>query len=161
LLYESIEDYTRAAEIYIKANETQKAAQLYEKAKKFDYAAMLYLDAGSVDKAVECLKMADQRVQAAKFLIQRNNPQQAIAILQEIPTEHEQYQEACVLLGQLFTNMEMHSVALQKLLAATNEQQIGADNLDIYYALAISYEKAAQYSKAREVFEKILSIQLG
>lgn len=160
MLYESIEDFTHAAELYLRMKEPQKAAEFYEKAKNYEYAAHLYQQSGQIEQAIACLQMGGSRLQAAKLLIHKNEPQKAISILQEVTQEQDEYHEACVLLGQLFTSLGMFNVALQKLIEATRNDEISKENIDLYYALAQAYEKSHQYSKAREVFEKILSVRL-
>ncbi len=161
LFYETLDDSIKAAELYLKLNEMAKAAELYERAKNFDYAAKLYEEVGKLDRAIVCLIQSGQRIRAAKLLGEGNDPQRAIKLLQEIPSTDDDYLESCVLLGQLFTRMEMYSVAQQKFLEAIREEPLSPENIEIFYHLARLYERSAQYSKAREVYEKILSVNLG
>ncbi len=160
LFYETLDDSTKAAELYLKLNEMEKAAELYERAKNFDYAAKLYEEVGKLDRAIDCLTQAGQRIRAAKLISEGNGAQKAISLLQQIAPEDDDYLESCILLGQLFTRMEMYSVAQQKFLEAVRDEPLSADNIEIYYHFARLYEKSAQYSKAREVYEKILSVNL-
>lgn len=160
LFYESLEDHSRSAELYLKLNEIDKAAKLYEKSKQYEVAAKLYEEAGLLDRAIGCLTSAGRNIQAAKILIERDEIKKAVAILQEIDAEQDSYSEACILLGQLFSKMEMYSVAQQKFNEAIDNQPMTRENVEIYYNLAIAYERAAQYSMARDIFERILSIDL-
>ena len=57
--------------------------------------------------------------------------------------------------------MEMYEVALQKFGEAIRGQALSKDNIDIYYGMALCHEKSTQYSKARDLFERILAIQFG
>ena len=72
------------------------------------------------------------------LLIRREEPQRAVSLLQEIQSDHDEYQEAAVLLGQLFTRMEMYEVALQKFAEAIREQPLSKDNIDVYYGMALA-----------------------
>ncbi len=105
--------------------------------------------------------LASQRIGAAKLLIEKDELQKAISVLQEIQQDQEDYQDACILLGQIFTRMKMHSVAVQKFLEATQNQPVARENIEVYYGLGMAYEKAAQYTRARETYEKILSVDIG
>jgi serine/threonine protein kinase/tetratricopeptide (TPR) repeat protein len=161
LLYEGIEEFNHAAELYLQLNENKKAAELYEKAKNFEYASRLYEELGLTEKAIDCLSQANENIRAAKLLIRREEPQRAVSLLQEIQSDHDEYQEACVLLGQLFTRMEMYEVALQKFVEAIRDQPLSKDNIEVYYGMALAHEKATQYSKARDIYERILAVQFG
>lgn len=161
VLYEGEEEYSHAAELFLALKEPGKAAELYEKAKNYEYAARLYEQAGRMDRAINALLLCGKRIEAARLLIQKNEHQKAIPILQDINQDQDEYHEACLLLGELFTTLEMYPVALQKLIEATKNNPISRDNIDLYYALALAHERSHQYSKAREVFEKILSVQMG
>lgn len=161
MLYEGLEDYAKAGEQYLKMNETQRAAELYEKSKNFEYAAKLYEEAGSLDKAIECLTDAGQILQAAELLIKRDETQKAISLLQNISREHDDYPEACRMLGNLFSRLEMYSVAIQKFEDAIHKQPLSRENIDTYYGMGVAYEKGGFYTKAREIYEKIVAVQLG
>ena len=161
LLFESAEEYDRAAEVYLRLNERFRAAEFYEKAKNFTYAAKLYEEAGNVEKAISCLSASGQSLHAAQLLIKREDTQQAIALLQQISPDHDDYSEATALLGSLFSRMGMYSVALQKFQESLGGKPLGRDNIDVYYEMAVAWEKANYYSKAREIYEKLVAEQFG
>lgn len=161
LLYEGNEEYMKAADLYLKLKEPKKAAELLEKAKQYEYAARIYQEAGLLDNAIGCLIQASQKTAASRLLMEKNDYQKAISMLQEIHQDQEDYQDACILLGQIFTRMGMHSVAVQKFLEGTQNQPVARENIEVYYGLALAYEKAAQYSRARETYEKILSVDIA
>jgi serine/threonine protein kinase len=161
LLYEGNDEHIKAADLYIKLKEPRKAAELLEKAKQYEYAARIYQEAGILDRAIECMIFASQRIAAARLLIGKNELQKAISILQEVHPDHEDFQDACILLGKIFTRMEMHAVAVQKFLEGTQNQPVSRENIELYYGLAMAYERAAQYTRARETFEKILSVDIA
>jgi serine/threonine protein kinase/uncharacterized protein HemY len=160
LFYESFEEYAKAAELYLKLNEPERAGDLYERAKNFDFAAKFYQEAGNTRKAIDCLIQSGKRIAAAKLQIEKEQIQQAVSLLQQIPFEDEDYPDACLLLGQLFSNMGMFTVAQQKLQEAINKQPISTDNIELFYHLALLYERVAQYSRARELLEQIVSVDL-
>ena len=159
-LFESLEDYPKAAELYLKQQDYKKAAELYEKAKNFEQAAHYYEKAELIDRAIECLVRSDKRIRASKMLVEKDSIQPAISILQQIHPEADDYVEACIMLGQLFTQMEMYSVAQEKFKEAIRNEPLSKNNIQIYYGLALAYEKSAQYSKSREIYEKIVAVDL-
>lgn len=161
LLFENAEDYDRAAEIYLRLNEKGKAAELFEKAKNLTYAARLYEETGRVENAINCLTASGQFLRAAQLLIKGEDVPKAVSILQAIPPDHDDHVEACALLGALFTGMGMYSVAIQKFMEAVGDKPLGRENMDIYFEMAVAWEKANYYSKARDIYEKILAIQWG
>ena len=160
LLYEGNEEFTKAADLYMKLKEFKKAAELLEKAKQYEYAARIYQESGHLEQAISCLLLGSQKIAASRLLMEKNDPQKAISILQDIHPEHEDYQDACILLGQIFTRMGMHAVAVQKFLEGTQSQPVARENIEVYYGLGEAYEKAAQYTRARETYEKILSVDI-
>ena len=160
-LFENAEEYDRAADVYLRLNERFRAAELYEKSKNFTYAAKLYEESGNVDKAISALSASGQILHAAQLLIRRDDSQQALALLQKITPDHDDYQEASALVGVLFSKMGMYSVALQKFQESLAGKPLGRDNIDVYYEMAVAWEKSNYYSKAREVYEKIVAEQFG
>jgi serine/threonine protein kinase len=158
--YEELDDYPKAAELCLRMQDYKRAAELFEKAKNFEQAAHYYEQAEMVDRAIECLVRSRKSIRAAKLLLEREHIQQAISILQQVQAEDDDYVEACVLLGQLFTQMEMYSVAQEKFKEAIRDQPLSKNNIQIYYGLALAYEKGAHYSKSREIYEKIVSVDL-
>src|SRR5439155_20074492 len=154
------EDYPTAADQYLKLNEPGKAGELYERSKNYDYAAKFYAEAGKDQKAIECLILAGKKIGAAKLQIQKDQVQQAVALLQQLRHEDEDYADACIRLAQLFEAMRMYSVAQQKLKEVIQQEAISAENIEIFYRLGMLYERSAHYSRSREIYEKIVSIDL-
>ena len=158
--YETLEDYLKAAELHLKQQDFKKAAELFEKGKQFEQAAHYYEQGDMMDRAIECLVRSGKSIRAAQLLIEKQSVQPAISILQQVQSDDDDYSEACILLGQLFTRMEMFSVAQEKFKEAIRNQPLSKNNIEIYYGLALAYEKGAQYSKSREIYEKIVSVDL-
>lgn len=65
-IYESLSDYTRAADRYQKATLLSKAARCFERMKLFDRAAQLYLQDRQVEQAASCFVAADDLRKAAE-----------------------------------------------------------------------------------------------
>jgi serine/threonine protein kinase len=158
-LYQSWEDLTKAGELYLMVNDIETAAKLYEKAKNYEYAAKLYEQTGAIHKAIDCLIATKRVLAAAELLIKQDESQKAVSILQEIAPDDDEFKDACILLAHLFTRMEMYPVALQKYAEALRDQPLSKENVDLYYGMALAYEKSGTLAKAREIYEKILSIQ--
>jgi serine/threonine protein kinase len=157
-LYETLEDFVRAGELYIKLNEVEKAAELYDRSKNFEFAGRLYEQVGNLDRAIECLISARRIIRAAELLIMKGESQRAVALLQEVGPDDDEFHDACLLLANLFTRMEMYPVALQKYAEVLREQPLTKENMDLFYGMAVAYEKSGAFSKARDIYEKILSV---
>lgn len=158
-LYQSWEDFTKAGELYLQVNEVETAANLYERSKNYEYAAKLYEESGAIGKAIDCLIATKRVIRAAELLIKQQESQKAVAILQEVTQEDDEFRDACILLAHLFTKMEMYPVALQKYSEALRDRPLSKENVDLYYGMALAYEKSGALAKAREIYEKILSVQ--
>lgn len=160
ILFEELGESLRAAGLYAAMKENKKAAELYENGKDFVNAALCYEAVGNLPKAAECALKTPRKLLAASLLEKLGDPQKAVSLLQGIPKESEEYPDACGSLGHLFLQMGIFQPAAQKLTEFVGNQSVSKENLDIFYELATALEAIAQKSKAVEIFQKILSIQL-
>lgn len=159
VMFEDVQEPARAAALYMELKEYKKAGPLFEKAEKWKEAGQMYEQAGEPEHAINAFKKAGEHLAAAK-LMREKDPPQAIAILQEITTDHQDYREACALLGEIYAGAGVDTLAIQKFKEALTQTSPDADNLELYYLLACSYQKLEQYSNAQPIFESILSIDL-
>lgn len=159
LLFEEVKDFARAAALYSRLKEPKKAAELYEKVKDFRNASLSYEQAGNLDKAAECALASDQKLNAARLLAKKGESQKAVALLQHLSQNHEDYTAACLLQGSLLLSMGMHSMAAKKLEEALGSTPVSPENLEAYYDLATALQATEQTTRALKIFQSILSIQ--
>lgn len=159
LLFEEQAQFGKAASLLEKANEKQRAAALHEQAGQYLEAAQMYEAMGDLEGAVRCALHTEDKLYGAQLLIKREKLQDAIAVLQAIGNHELKYREACRLLGDVFVQMGMNSLAVQKYTEAVGGQSVSRDNIEACYGLAAALERTGETSKALELFEKILAIQ--
>ena len=159
LLYEQLTQFGKAAALLEKANEKNRAAALHEQAGQFLEAAQMYETMGDLDGAARCAAQTGDRLYTGNLFIKRGKLQEAVALLQGIGNRDLQYREACRLLGDVFVQMDMNSLAIQKYTEAVGSLPVSKENIESNYGLASILEKTGETAKALELFEKILAIQ--
>jgi len=184
-LYEDAGDWSRAAEEYRTQGQITHAAELFEKHGDVNMAAELYGSAGDFGAAAAALEKGgeleralrlhrqvnhmegvarvaeklERFIEAAEAHAQLNNEAEYIRLLQAVPTGHTDRRRACTLLGKLFIERGMPSVARQCLAEAMEGQGVRLDNIDTQYFLALASEHLKEFQKAKEIYERITSLR--
>jgi serine/threonine protein kinase len=172
--YEEVGEYERAARIYLQKNDSLRAAELFAQADDFEKAAALFVKGENFSHAAECFERLDKKeeaadaylrgkkpLEAAKLYLAIQSERKAIEALQSVPPESPGYQDAAFYLAQLFTKTGRFELALEKFKEAIGRNPLAADTVDKYYRLAICLEEMKKFAKAREIYNRILSIQYG
>ena len=160
VLFEDVNQPDKAAALYVELKEYKKAAPLLVSAGKLKEAGEIYLLMDEPDRALEVFIQGGAKLAAARILGEKD-PQRAAGLLQEIPTDHEDYRPACELMGDLFAAQDMDVVAVQKYKEALYETALDTSTMDKFYKLACSYDKVHQYENALPLFDSLLSMDLG
>jgi tetratricopeptide (TPR) repeat protein len=155
--YEKAGAPAQAADMFAAANDRASAAVCYERAGKFAQAAECFALIGEDLREAEMLELAGQFLAAGKLHREKGRDDAALAALQSVPAEHADFQAASALLGEIFRQREMHSVAISKLRDAIGESDIDRANLRSYYCLATVYEASGDFAAAHPLYEKILA----
>lgn len=184
-LYEEAGDWSRAAEEYRALGELTHAAELFEKHGDVNMAAELFGSAGDFARAAGALERGgeleralrlhrqvndlegiarvaekmERFIEAAEACAQLNNEEEYIRLLQAVPTGHPDRRRACTLLGKLFIERGMPSVARQCLAEAMEGQGVRLDNIDTQYFLALASEHLKEFQKAKEIYERITALR--
>ena len=87
--------------------------------------------------------------------------EEAAPILQQITEDKSEYREASLMLGEFFAKKGMESLALQKFDQVMRAETLTKGTMDVFYRLAIAYEKLGQVDKAEEIYEKLMLLQMG
>jgi tetratricopeptide (TPR) repeat protein len=169
-LYRSLENYQRAAECYELQGESAQAAEMfrvmgersraaenYERAGQYSDAAECYALAGDEEKEAELLVRGGDFLRAGEIHHRGGRDDDAIGVLQQIESGSPDYAAASALLGDIFRGRGMLSVALTKLKAATEGQELSRENIRAFYTLATAHEASEQIEEANTLYEKVLA----
>ncbi|HUK56548.1 MAG TPA: protein kinase [Nitrospiria bacterium] len=150
-------DFGRANEIFQSSGDTLLAAQALEKAKRYKEAARLYLQSGAYEVAARLLDESGDYYEAGMIFHKLGRMENTVAFLQKVDTQSEHYYAASLALGQIFMDRGMLDAARERYKKLINKKEIGPDNLDPYYNLALVYEKNREYQNALLLFEKVMA----
>jgi tetratricopeptide (TPR) repeat protein len=155
--YEQHGDAIQAAEMFRVVGDRARAGSNYERAGQFADAAECFALAGDEAKEAELLVRAGAFLRAGEIHHRAGNDDEAIGVLQQVEAEHPDFAAASALLGEIFRERGMLSVALTKLKAATDGQELSRENLGAFYGLATVYEANQDIREACGLYEKILA----
>ncbi len=159
--YRNQGDWSAAAEMFESGGDGVSAAECYEKAGAFEQAAGCYTRLERTDRAAQNLERAGLHLQAGRAFCSISREDEAVASLQGLSSEDPDFMEGTALLAQLFCNREQPELAIRALEAAIGEAEIDRENLVAYYAWARALERVAHWRRCVELFEKILSLDIG
>ena len=130
--YEAVGDLTRAIQAYEQSGNEGKLSELYERARNFYEAGNLYQKRGLLDKAIAC------------YL--------------KVGKEDPHWSEVTHRLGDSYLEIGKYPQALEKYQQLVSQKPLNPDNLDLYYNLAILYERTNQFGYAHTIYSRILAI---
>ena len=150
-------DFNRANEIFQTTGDLDQAAAALERAGQPQAAAQLYGKMGQYEHAAELLGTAGDFYQAGVLWQKLGRLEDTIALLQKVETQSPDYVPASVLLGKLFMDRGMLDAAKERYKKLINRRELGPDNLEPYYNLALIYERGQEYQNALLLYEKIVA----
>lgn len=143
-MYSRGKDFQRAAILFEQQGQYDDAAQNYEKLKKFGHAAKLY-------------HLSQNRYKAGYCLYKINRLQDALQQLQELDPEADFFPEARKIKAEIFYKLGNYSVARSILEEITAKTQLDDTTLPYFYILARCHEECNDTISARKYYERILS----
>ncbi len=159
-----------AAENYVRANDHAAAAEMYRAADLIEKASSAYEACGQYEQAADCLEADGNELRRAELLeragrlfdagriyIEIEQADQAIRLLQQVGADDPSYAEACSLLGRLFNDKGMLTLSFKKLDEAAGVGGVARGNIDAFYDLAVALEHRQDWTRAVEIYDKILS----
>jgi tetratricopeptide (TPR) repeat protein len=155
--YEQYGDAVQAAEMFRVVGDRARAGNNFERAGQFADAAECFALVGDEAKEAELLARAGEFLRAGEIHHCAGNDDEAISLLQQVEAEHPDFALASALLGEIFRERGMLSVALTKLKAATDGQELSRENLRAFYGLATVCEANQNIREACDLYEKILA----
>ena len=155
--YERQGEFAQAAEMFGSAGLRERAADNYERGGHHAEAAECWALVGNVVREAELLVLAGEHLRAGEIYHREENDEDAIVALQQVSPDHAGFAQASALLGGIFLQRGMLSLAHKKLSIATEGREIDRDTVDAFYALAAVHEAGERFSEGLELFEKILA----
>ncbi len=158
-LYEKGGDLAQAAGMYKDAGELKKAAQAYERAGEYKAAAELFGQIGEGQEETALLEKAGEFYLAGSKLRKKGLNDKAIKFLQKVEKDSADYQSACNMLGDIFKEKGMWSLAIKKYKEAiAEEEDLTKSSIGSYYNLAMVMEKSEEFEEALSIYERILGL---
>jgi len=158
---------SRAGELLARLGHAVKAAELHMESGDLLAAGRMFEKAGAAEEALAAYEQAaadgslnaDGAVRLGGIYLAHERFDDAIRLLQPITRDKEFAAAALELLGKCFMNKTMYSLAAECYLEAlAGQDEITADNIDLFYGLGCAYEQAGDYEKVRDVFRRILAV---
>jgi serine/threonine protein kinase len=156
-LFEKEGEIDQAVALYVRGGKQAEAARLYEAARDYRNAADLYRAAGRLDDAARVHLKSDDPVSAARIYYEQKNHDACIKALQKIGPEHPEYRRAAFLLGKIFTEQGLPTLAVDKFTAAIGDEEVNDETVIIYYSLAVAQEANLRPREAMAVYQKIVA----
>jgi serine/threonine protein kinase/tetratricopeptide (TPR) repeat protein len=159
-LFEKAENPKQAAEHFFRAGRYADAARCYAKVNMHREAAAAYLRLNDYEHAAEAYRAADMPLYAGNYYLKARRRTQAFELLQTIPTDHEDYVQASLLLVPLLLNKDMIEGAEHRLETLRREKKEGRLALPghIRWYLEGRIEEAKKNWEAAAVcYEKVIA----
>jgi tetratricopeptide (TPR) repeat protein len=155
--YEKQGEFAQAAEMQRSAGDRKRAAENYERAACYAEAAECWALEGDAVREAEMLGKAGECLRAGEILHREKNDDDAIKILQQVSAEHADFARASAILGEIFRERGMLTLALKKLSHAVGRSELATENVQAFYGLAAVHEASGNPEEALELYEKILA----
>ena len=146
-----------AADCFRQAGDLEKAAENYAKSHRYSSAAKCYLKLERTADYLNMLEQGKNYLEAGLYLSGKDN-KQAIHYLQKITAESPDYRYASHLLGNLFMEDKLLTLAEEKFLIATKDLAVERNYLDFHYDLARLYMAQERHEESLAIIENILAI---
>jgi len=151
----------QAADLFARSGHLAEAGALLEKARDFAGAATHYRQAGKMDEAARLLLKAGDPIGAARIHYDRGDHESCIKALQQIGPDRAEHRVASVLLGRIFAEQGLFTLAVDKYLAALGGEGVNDETVVIHYSLARAHEANGRGREALKVYERILAHAYG
>jgi tetratricopeptide (TPR) repeat protein len=155
--YEDASSFSAAGGVYTRAGLRDLAAACYEKAGEYETAAAFYEQLGNGGKAAELYEKAGHTFRSGVTAATAGQTKRAIGLLQRVPPTDENYLEATERLAGLFVGTGNNALAIERLQRVLEGKPVSADNLGLYYWLALAQESAPTAPDAVRIYKRILS----
>jgi serine/threonine protein kinase len=150
-----------AADLFTRSGHPAEAGALLEKARDFGAAAAQFRQAGRLEDAARLLLKAGDPVGAARIHYDRGDRESCIKALQQVGPDRSEHRVASLLLGRIFAEQGLFTLAVDKYVAALGGEEVNDETVVIYYSLARAHEANGRAREALRVYERILAHAYG
>jgi len=158
--YEAGESWASAGNVYVRAGLKEKGAQSFERAGDLETAARLYEEAGLGGRAIPLYEKAGFTFKSGESAARSGDRAKAIALLQRVAANDENYGPATELLARMFIEEGKPGLAVERVQKVLGSQPVSPATLDLYYWLAVGLETAGKNAEALAIFRKVQSENL-
>jgi len=151
-------DLAGAARLFRAGEDWRRAADLYRQAGLPAEAADCLVRAGDAPAAAECHLAAGEFLKAARILFGRGELDRCIEVLQKIPRDADDAEDGCLLLGQIFEEKSLLTLAADCYGRALAGRTPEPATLPVLYRLGRVLEKSGRGDQARPLYEQIATI---
>jgi tetratricopeptide (TPR) repeat protein len=155
--FEAGHSFASAGAVYVRAGLKDRAAAAYESAGEYETAAKLYDEIGNTAKSIELFSKAGLTFRGGKAAFKAGEIENAIALLQRVPPSDENFQEATLLLVQMFVEASRPGLAVERLQKVLAGQEASPENIDLYYWYGVAHERCGHVNEATDLYKKILA----
>ena len=137
--------------MYQLAGDREKAGAAFEKAGRFTEAAECYALAGNAPREAELLEKASDFLRAGDIYHREGMDEEAIAVLQKVSQEDEDFARSAAILGDIFAARGQNAIAITKLQQAIGDTELSKSSVDSYYKLATIYQEDGKPREAAAI----------
>jgi len=160
-LFEQEGEFMQAADLYTRCGNFSEAGRLYERGRDLKNASEMYRRAGRHEDAARLLLQGGDPIAAARILYDRKEYDACIKALQKVGPDSRDHRRASFLLGRIFAEQGLPTLAADKFQVAIGNEQVNNDTILIYYSLGLALEANMRPREALRVYQKILSFNYG
>jgi len=161
VLFEKEGEMDQSSDLFLRAGRPAEAARILEGARDYRNAAELFRKAGQIEDAARVLLKGGEPVGAARLHYERKDFDACIKALQKVDSDHQDYRKASFLLGKIFAEQGLSTLAVDKLTAAIGDEGVDEDTVLIYYSLALAQEANLRPREALQIYQKIVAFDYG
>lgn len=159
--YEAGGSFGEAASVYLRCGDRAGAASAYEKAGQYEQAAKLFEELGDGSRAAPLFEKAGLTFKSGEAAVRAGEREKAIALLQRVPSDDENFGLASELLARTFLEVGMPALAQERLQQTLQGQPLALANLNLYYLLGLCSEATRDTEGALAIYKKILALDYG
>lgn len=159
--YEAGGSFAEAGSVLLRAGDKRAAAEAYEKAGQYETAARLHEELGDGLRAAELFERAGLTFKSGVVAVRAGQRERAIALLQRVEPGDENFVPALELLAQVFVEMGLPALALERLQNALAGQPLSMGNLGLAYWAAVCLEAAGDRPAAEALFNRVLALDFA
>ncbi|MEM9595949.1 MAG: protein kinase [Acidobacteriota bacterium] len=157
-LWEQEGSFSRAADLYYRVERHYDAGRCFAKAEQHERAGDAFARASAFARAADAFANADRPMLAGDYYLEAGQDADAVVYLSGIEERDPDYPRASLLLAPLLLERGRREDAARRL-ELVKKISTQFDRHELFYCFARSQEADGQYSRAKELYSKVLSGQ--